>query len=251
MLVNEGEYDIHADVEDRHWWWRARREILERVISRFRPASTDALRIAEIGCGSGGNLPMLARFGTVLGAEKEERAIAFLHQKRGDRFEVVRHAIPEALPGRFHVIGMFDVLEHLRDDAGALRWVAGHLEPDGIVVITVPAFRFLWTGQDEVAQHFRRYTPAGLLAVLPPELEVLHLTCFNSLLFAPIAAVRAVMNVAALGSKRPRSHLGIPPEPINSVFFRIFRLERHFVPRARLPFGVSALLVARRKSRSA
>jgi SAM-dependent methyltransferase len=146
---------------------------------------------------------------------------------------------------------MFDVLEHIADDAGALRWAVDQLRPGGILVLTVPAFRFLWTEQDEAVHHHRRYTLESLARLVPPELSVVHLTYFNSILFLPIAAVRAVMNALPRSSGAPRSHLGIPPEAINWLFYRLFRLERHLVPTKRLPVGVSALLVARRNSPSA
>ena len=249
-VVDSPQYDILANVEDAHWWWRARREILRDVIDRFRPAG-GGLRLLEVGCGSGGNLPMLAEFGAVVGAEREARAIDLLRARRGDAFHVVPHAIPEPLPGRFDVIGMFDVLEHVEDDAGAMRWAARQLEPGGIVVVTVPAFQFLWTEQDDAVHHTRRYTTGDLTRVLPPEIELVHLTYFNSLLFAPIAGVRALMNLVPRGDRPPRSHLGVPPAPINALFYRLFRLERHVVPAASIPFGVSALLVGRRRRESA
>jgi SAM-dependent methyltransferase len=250
--LERAEYDVHAIVEDRHWWWRARREIVGDVIARFAPASVPGgLRVAEVGCASGGNLAMLARFGSVLGTEREGSAITHFRQKRGDAFRVVQHAIPEPLPETFHILAMLDVLEHLPDDAGAVQWAAEHLAPGGILVVTVPAFRFLWTEQDDAVHHLRRYTPATLVRLLPPSLELLHVTCFNSILFLPIAAVRAVMNLAPRGDRAPRSHLGVPPEPINALFYRLFRLERHLVPTRRLPLGVSVLLVARRGPGSA
>jgi SAM-dependent methyltransferase len=247
--VDAAEYDIHTAVEDRHWWWRARREILAEVIARFLPpAPHGGMRIADVGCGSGGNLRMLSRFGDVLGAERDPRAIEFLREKLGREFRVVQHSIPEALPGPFDLLAMFDVLEHVQDDRRAMRWAAEHLAPGGILVITVPAFQFLWTEQDDAVHHYRRYSPDRLAQIVPDSLELLHLTCFNSLLFAPIAATRTVMNLIPRGTRAPRSHLGIPPRPINELFYRLFRLERHFVPRVRLPLGVSVLLVARRTS---
>jgi len=246
--VDAAEYDIHTAVEDRHWWWRARREILDRVITRFLPAAPPGgLQIAEVGCASGGNLRMLSRFGNVLGAEMDERAIAFLREKRQSEFRVIHHAIPQPLPGKFDVLAMCDVLEHVEDDRGAMQWAANHLNPGGILVITVPAFQFLWTEQDDAVHHFRRYSPEQLADLVPADLELLHVTCFNSLLFAPIAAVRAVMNQLPRGDRAPRSHLGVPPEPINGLFYRLFRLERFVVPKLSLPLGVSVLLVARRK----
>jgi SAM-dependent methyltransferase len=246
--VDAAEYAVHTAVEDRHWWWRARREILGRVISRFLPPAPEGgLQIAEVGCASGGNLRMLSGFGHVLGAEMDERAIAFLREKRQSEFRVIQHTIPEPLPGKVDILAMCDVLEHVADDRGAMQWAANHLTPGGILVITVPAFQFLWTEQDDAVHHFRRYTPAQLAGLVPDELELLHLTCFNSLLFAPIAAVRAIMKQLPRGSRAPRSHLGIPPEPINQLFYQLFRLEQFVVPKLRLPLGVSVILVARRK----
>lgn len=240
------EYDVMARVEDRHWWWRARRDILSDFIGRFAPTPTrGARRLVEVGCGSGGNLPMLSRFGEVLGAEHDAHAIDQLRRKRGGAFRVIRHTIPDPLPGPFDVLAMFDVLEHIRDDEAALDWAARQLSPGGVLIATVPAFGFLWTEQDDAVHHFRRYTPATLAKRLPHNLELLHLTCFNTILFAPIATVRAAMNVLSRRNRPPRSHLGMPPAPINSLFYHVFRQERHLLRRIRFPVGVSVLLVAR------
>jgi SAM-dependent methyltransferase len=249
--VEQAVYDQLAESEERHWWWRARREIFEAVIHEYAPAAeTNGLRLVEVGCGSGGNLPMLANFGAVVGAEPEAKAISDFRRKRGHAFTVIRHRVPEPLPARYHVIAMFDVLEHIADDAGALVWAAEQLEPGGILVLSVPAFQFLWTEQDDAAHHFKRYTLQQLIRLVPPSLSVVHVTCFNSLLFPPILAVRTILRMRRRKNHAPRTHLGVPPEPFNWLFYRILRLERHFVPRRRLPFGVSILLVGRRQSES-
>lgn len=252
-LLEQAEYTTMAALEEGHWWWRARREILADVIERHVPSpAAGPVRVAEVGCGTGGNLPMLARFGEVLGAEHEPAALEHLRRKHGTTFNVIQHTVPQPLPGRFHILGMFDVLEHIEDDARALTWVSDQLEPGGIAVLTVPAFQFLWTEHDEAAHHFRRYTPATLRAVVPETLEVVHLTCFNALLFAPIAAVRAAMRLLPRRKGGPpRSQVGKTPEPLNWLLYQLFRLERHVVPRYRSPVGVSVLAVLRRKPDSA
>ena len=237
-----------AQIEDRHWWCRARREILATAIERFSTRSAASrIRLAEVGCGSGGNLPMLATFGRVLGTEPDVATVDYLRRTRGEAFEVICQPVPAPLPGKFHVIAMFDVLEHIEDDRGALAWVSDHLEPGGIVVLSVPAFRFLWTEQDEAAHHFRRYTPDELVNVVPESLTIEHVSCFNTLLFPAILAVRTAMQLRRRKNRPPKTHLGIPPEPFNWLFYRIFRLERHFVCRLRFNLGVSILLVARRR----
>ncbi len=246
--MDQSVYDKLTEVEDRHWWWRGRRDIIAAAIERYAPRTSQRIRIAEVGCGSGGNLAMLSRFGDVLGAEAETTAINHLRRKQGVHFDVVCHRVPDPLPRRYHVIGMFDVLEHIEDDAGAMKWAAEQLEPGGIAVLTVPAFQFLWTEQDEAAHHFRRYTLPDLLRVVAPSLSVEHVSYFNSLLFPPILAVRTAMRMTRRRDRPAKNHLGIPPEPLNWLLYQLFRLERHFVSRRRWAFGVSLLLVVRRQS---
>jgi SAM-dependent methyltransferase len=248
--VEQAVYNELAGCEEHHWWFRARRDIFASVIRKYAPRpSKGELRLIEVGCGSGGNLPMLSSFGAVIGAEPEPTAISYFLEKQGHAFSVIPHRVPEPLPGRYHVIGMFDVIEHIEDDAGALKWAAEHLEPGGILVVSVPAFQFLWTEQDEAAHHFRRYVPRQLLGLVPPSLSVDHLSCFNTLLFPAILAARGVMRKTTPPHRPPKLHLGIPPEPLNWLLYQIFRFERFFVPRWRVNVGVSILLVARRLAR--
>jgi SAM-dependent methyltransferase len=188
---------------------------------------------------------MLAGFGDAMGAEASSLAQAHDRRKFGDRFRTVEHRVPDALPGRFDVLCAMDVLEHIPDDVEAMRWVAQHLLPGGIAVITVPAFQALWTEQDEAVLHVRRYTPATLARLIPPELERVHLSCFNTILFPPILAVRAAMRMRRRGERPPRSHLGVPPTIFNEPLFWLLRAERDVVTRFSLPVGVSVLLVAR------
>lgn len=244
--MREDQYGIHAEIDRRHWWWRARREIALAAIARVRPW-TGGLRVVEVGCGTGGNLPSLGALGSVLGAEPNPAAVEVARARLGGAGEVIRHEIPEPLPGRFDIMFLFDVLEHLDDDTGALSWAARQLEPGGVLLATVPALDCLWSEQDEAVEHRRRYTRATLLSAVPPGLEVVQLTYYNTLLFLPILAARLAMRLMRpLRRGPPRSHLGVPPHPLNEVLYQLFRLERHLAPGRRLPVGVSLLLVARR-----
>jgi len=246
--MERDEYRLMAEVEDEHWWWRARREILSKTIDRYlAPGAGGPRAVLELGCGTGGNLPMLERYGAVTGAESESAAIDFLRRKHGDRFVVIQHAIPDPLPRVYDVICMFDVLEHIEDDEGALRWVARHLAPGAIAILTAPAFPFLWTEHDEAAHHYRRYTPGALRRIVPAELEVVHLTCFNTILFPPVAAVRLGTKLLP-GRYRPQgTNMKMPPRFLNWLLYRIFRTDRHLAHRARAALGVSVLAVLRRR----
>jgi SAM-dependent methyltransferase len=241
------EYELMSSVEDVHWWWRARREILADTIRAHLPDFGVVRSVAEVGCGTGGNLPMLAEFGEVMGAELEPSAVVRAHEKHGGRFKVVRHSIPEPLPRSVHLLGMFDVIEHVADDAEALRWAAQQLVPGGLVLITVPAFDFLWTRHDEAAHHFRRYSPASLRAIIPPDLQVLHLTCFNVLLFPVVTIIRTALRLVPRAVQPHKTHMGLPPKPLNELLYRLFRIERRLAPHWRFPLGVSVLAVLRRR----
>ena len=246
--MNANEYEIMAHAEGRHWWWRARRDIVATVIRNYAPLGKNReLSVGEIGCGTGGNLPVLAQFGHVTGAEASDIAVSRLRRKFGDSFDIRKHAIPEDLPITFDILCCLDVLEHISDDAEAMEWIAGHLTTGGIAVVTVPALDMLWSGQDEAARHYRRYTRDSLLRLVPPDVEVLHVTYFNTILFPVIALVRAAMRWTRSTGSVPRSHLGVPPNVVNLVLFWLFRLERHIVCTGRSPLGVSLLLVLRRR----
>jgi SAM-dependent methyltransferase len=241
------EYEYMSSREEAHWWWRARREILAEVIARYAPKKAPAeIKVAEIGCGTGGNLPMLARFGNVLGVEHEPVALDRLREKFGTTYQVIRHSVPEPLPGTFDVLALFDVLEHIADDVAAMEWVSRQLNVGGIAVVTVPAFPFLWTEHDEAHHHFRRYTEDSLRKVVPPALQVVHASYFNTVLFAPIAAVRSVLRLLPRRTGTARAQR--TPEFLDEILYRLFRLERKVVHRRRLPFGVSLLAVLRRVS---
>ena len=210
----------------------------------------DDRQVVEVGCGTGGNLPMLAQFGRVLAAEHETLALAHVRRQHEDRFEILPHTIPEPLPRKFDILAMLDVLEHIEDDAGALTWASEQLASGGVAVFTVPAFQFLWSELDVAVHHFRRYRPSTLRALVPPSLEILHLSCYNTLLFAPIACVRLAQRLLPKSVRTGGEQLDVPPRAINWLFYRLFRAERHVAPRFRVPFGVSLLLVLRRRAPS-
>jgi SAM-dependent methyltransferase len=234
-------YDNMARIDSRHWWFAARRKILARIIERQIRPRRDA-RILEIGCGTGANLDLLARYGRVEGIEPDPQARAFASARSG--IEICGGTLPggaEIADGCYDLIALFDVLEHIEDDGGALRELSTKLAPGGRLLITVPAMPWLWSAHDVAHHHHRRYTAAGLRQALAAGgLRPSYLTHFNTLLFPLVVAARGWGKI----SGREGGDDAIPSAPVNRLFEHVFASERHVVPRLPLPFGVSLAVVA-------
>jgi SAM-dependent methyltransferase len=230
----------HVEEDGRHWWFRGRQAVIRSVLGAALPRRP--LRLAEIGCGSGGLLGVLAELGEVVGVEASP---GFLEAARRRGFRVLPGSLPEEVPlpaGSQDAVLLFDVLEHIADDAGALRGAVRLLRPGGWLVLTVPAHRWLWSPHDEALGHHRRYSARGLRRLVEAAgLRPVRLTYFNTLLAGPVLLVRL------LGLSAGDGHDLVRPRPaVNGLLARVFSLEALWLRRANLPFGISLLLVARR-----
>lgn len=242
--MHESLYPQMRELEDHHWWFRGRRRIVAGVIQRLHlPAQA---RILDAGCGTGGNLPMLAGFGELTGAEFAAEAAA-LARARGV-CEVVRAGLPNEMPFtamQFQLVTLLDVLEHIDDDRASLQTLANLLTSGGHLLITVPAFPFLWGSHDESHHHKRRYRAAGLRArIAESGLDVQWLSYYNSSLFPAVAAVRLLHRLLPAGEVG--NELTLPPAPINVLLENLFAAEGHLLGRLPLPFGVSLIALARK-----
>lgn len=236
-------YQQMRNLEDRHWWFKGRRAIVASLL-QSSDLPQDA-RILDLGCGTGGNLAMLSEFGQVVGAELDEHA-AQLARERGIA-PIVRGKLPDALPldaGAFHCVTLLDVLEHIEDDRATLEAVNTLLAPEGKLLITVPAFPFLWGPHDEAHHHLRRYRARSLRQLLEDTgYEISMLSYCNTWLFPVAAAVRLLRQVIPGGGAG--AELSLPPAPINSLLAAVFASERHLL-RAGMPFGISLVVLAKK-----
>ena len=233
-------YDKMAELDDRHWWYRARREVIAALIRRRARPPKDA-QLLEIGCGTGHNLAMLAEFGHVEGLELDADARAVAEKRLGR--PVMGAPLPElrGVPEQhYDLIGAFDVIEHIDDDHAALASIARRLRPGGRLVVTVPAHQWLWSAHDEVNHHKRRYSKRALKRLFDESpLKLESIGYFNSLLF-PLAIAK---RLASRVSGAEDSDLKLPPAPINYLLERAFAAERRVVGRVPLPPGVSLFAV--------
>jgi SAM-dependent methyltransferase len=238
-------YRQYFELEGRHWWFLGRRKIFLAVLDQALGGRKE--RALDFGCGTGAFLPYLERYGDVSAVDVDESAVAFCHQR--GRSEVLHVRAGSPLPFEdetFDLVTTLDVIEHIDDDVTALRELRRVLRPGGVLLVAVPAFMFLWGDQDEISHHYRRYRAPQLARHLEQAgLTVERTSYFNSLLFAPIAAVRLLRRfVRAPTAERTDFTMG--PPALNALLGRAFGAEAGLIARTRLPVGVSLLAVARR-----
>jgi SAM-dependent methyltransferase len=239
------DYELQThQVEDRHWWYRGRRRVLENVIAELDLAS--GAEVLDAGCGSGRNMVELSRLGSVTGVELSDTSVA-LARERGYG-EVIAGSVLE-MPfedDRFDLAVSFDVIEHLEDDLAALRELRRTVRPGGALLLTVPAYQWLWSAHDEINHHHRRYTRASLQLVAERAgWRQTRTTYFNSLLL-PVAILLRVLERFDTKTTESSLDLWVPPTPVNWLLERPLALEAAMIGRGgRIPAGLSLLAVFR------
>jgi len=238
-------YPLVYQVEETHWWYVGRRRIIQSLVEKIcTTLNTSNPRILDVGCGTGANLKMLATFGAAEGVDISPQAVDFCRERGLDS---VKLGAIEQLPyesGSFEVVTALDVIEHLDDDVAGLREIRRVLSRNGRLLLFVPAFMFLWGVQDDVSNHRRRYTLPNLRsAVEAAGFSIEWSSYANISFFLPVLAVRSVMRWLGL---RAATEYGINVSLMNGPFSQLFAAERFILQRGRLPFGVSAVCIARK-----
>ena len=232
--------------EDRHWWYRGRRTVLDRVIDElgFDATAASRPRILDAGCGSGRNMIELARRGAVTAIELSPPSVEKARERGCG--EVVEGSVLEMpfADDSFELAVSLDVIEHLEDDLGALRELRRVVAPGGALLVTVPAYQWLWSGHDEINHHQRRYTRRSLQAVAERAgWSQTRTSYFNSLLL-PVAILLRVLDRFNRKTTESSLDLWVPPEPVNRLLELPLTLEATLIARGgRIPAGLSLLAV--------
>ncbi|MFN0090687.1 MAG: class I SAM-dependent methyltransferase [Acidimicrobiales bacterium] len=239
-------FDTMAAVAQRHWWYQGRRALVaDALAGRIRPGGC----AFDVGCGTAETLEVLRRLGAEPAVGSDLSRYALEHARRGAADPPpVLVSLAERLPvadGRLAVLTSMDVIEHLDDDLAALREYRRALEPGGVLLVTVPAYQWLWGEHDERAGHRRRYTPRRLRAVVEAAgFAIERVTPFNSFL-TPAAALmrRTPLRRLVRGAE---DELSMASPLVNRIMSGLGTAERALVRRGvRPPVGLSILLVGR------
>lgn len=239
--MNAEEYERLFRLEDRYWWFVARRELGVDFVRMHVPRRA---RVLDVGCGAGATARDLSAHGTVFACDLSERALAFCRQ-RG--LSALSLGDLQRLPFRtasLDCVVALDVLEHVSDDEKALSEIARVLKPNGTLVLSTPAYPLLWSGHDVALHHFRRYRKVQLKRLVERSgLAVVRLTYAVFLLFPLVAVARLV---GRLFGRRSRASLWWLGDLPNRILLALMRWENRLLRRTDLPWGVSLVLVARK-----
>lgn len=239
-------YGKFSEVEKKHWWFSGRRTILRSLFHQIDLPKNS--RILDAGCGTGGSFELLAPLGNIYGMDVNESALSAAGEK--GYVSLSRCDLPDEIPfggTRFDLIVLLDVLEHLEKDRESLDALRQRLNPGGWLLVTVPAYPWMWSGHDVLNHHYRRYTRRSLLGLFQElDMEIVWSSYFNSILF-PVALLARFLHAVA-GQKGLAKDLDIPPRILNKILYTIFQSERHLIHAKGLPFGLSLLALAKARS---
>lgn len=235
--------DLYEDLyvqEEKHWWHISKRNVVASMLGAFLRAKN--LKILDIGCGTGKVMDMLSHFGKVWGLDNNKKALSFC-RKRGFRHITFGEAADTGFEDDFFdVVTMLDVLEHT-DENATLQETRRILKPGGIMIITVPAYQWLWSLWDDVLKHKKRYTKRNLEAVVKQNgFTIMRFSYMYSFLVLPAFVFRKLKS----HKKSYESDFSTNPPFINFLFTLFSNIERYLVVRGRIPFGTSLILVCKK-----
>ncbi len=248
--MEERYYETYYQHETEHWWFRWRFKLIREVIGRIEGIPKRP-RMLDAGCGTGQMLKMLQHHGNAVGLDLSREAISFASSREARNLVLGTVTNPPFAEGSFDVALALDVIEHVDDDTAILQGLHALVRPGGALIVTVPAFQFLWSDHDRINLHRRRYRAAELRERLEESgFEIDRLTYCNTALFPVVAVVRRAQ--AVMRRFRPKaddelnSDLHRYPPVLNGLLYRLMLGETRLLRRFDLPIGVSILAVARR-----
>ena len=232
-------YKRHIDNFSKHWWFQARKEIIREIIDNKIKKKIDIL---DFGSGSGVNINMLSKFGFINIYEPHSDTKNYLKHKykNKNKFKI----LDKIKNQKFDLIILADVLEHIKKDKEVIEKLSNNLKHNGQILITVPAYQFLFSMKDITLGHYRRYNKTQILKLFQ-KFKIIKLTYFNFFLFIPISFLILFFKLFKINFIDKVE--SAPNQYINKTLFHIFSIERKIIKILDLPFGLSLLGLFKKK----
>ena len=239
--TSEWQYNVYK----KHWWYKARTRILDKIVSTMR--FEDTPDILEIGCGTGPNLEMLSKYGNVKGVEYSDYSLEIARRTLPD-IPVKKGWLPDNVDvwhQHFDLVCSFDVLEHVADDEAALRAIKGIMKKNGFLFLALPAYQWLFGPYDIEGGHYRRYDKKSAEKMLTRNgYAIQYSTYINTVLFPCVLVGRLAEKMKSGQFVTPKA-LQVPNTVVNTILYWLFVIESCYIPTLSAPFGASLLIVAR------
>ncbi|MDD3877595.1 MAG: class I SAM-dependent methyltransferase [Bacteroidales bacterium] len=243
------QYTYMFEVEDNHWWYVGNHENFLKILQRHN-LLRDGVSVLDAGCGTGKWLEILKKTNNIseTGIDFQEEALRYA-RTRGDmnlqQGDVNLNLFP---PSSFNLITSFDVICNREiDDNLVIKNFNSYLCKNGHLLLTVPAFQFLHSTHDEVVHTGKRYTRKQLRELLEKnDFEIIKISYVVCLLF-PIALIKRIIDKIFLPEKKDHNEVKMPPNFVNKLFLSFMRLENIFLKHISLPFGLSVMVLAKKK----
>lgn len=239
-------YKEFAKIDSSHWWHVGRQKIIEKQLAAVSNSKSHRLKILNVGAGTGGTIPTLEKFGEVTNADVSKEAVRYLKLKGYESTYFNSKKLPFK-NSSFDVVAALDVLEHTENDLETLIDWLRVLRPGGTLLITVPAYQWLWSDHDEANMHYRRYTKKSLLRVLDKAgVQDINKVSYMIVFSLPlIVGFRMLKKIKKRMGKTKKSSTKIDsvkiPASINSFFIKVLSFEGILQKIINFPFGTSVI----------
>jgi len=244
--MEDNEHAHLSDIEDDYWWNEGRRKILCDLIHE-QINNTKNLEILDVGCGPGGTSTAFLQFGNVIGTDVYFPGLKLAKNKGLMNVVASTSTLIPFRTEKFDVVTVLDVVEHVQEDKAVLKEIWRVLKPNGMIVVTVPAYQFLWSQHDIASSHVRRYNSRTITKVLKDsQFEIIRTSYFVSFLF-PLVAVYRLLTRYKIKNPNPKGDLVRFPRIINYIFKKILYFENRLLKKINLPFGLSVVCIAKKE----
>ncbi|MEW6735296.1 MAG: class I SAM-dependent methyltransferase [Acidobacteriota bacterium] len=233
-------------LENYYWWFVARRSLISEIV-RKEVVAHGRGRIVDVGCGTGANLAAISHYGIGFGVDIAPEAISLCRARGLNELTISRLERLTYRSESFDIITALDVLEHINDDLQAMGELYRICKPGGVLIVTVPAYGFLWSEHDEALHHRRRYTAYELRnKLMLAGFEIERCSYFITTLFFPILCIRIVQGIFKRSTHPKTSHIQLPAI-LNQLLIWLLAFEKWLFHYINLPFGVSIVCTARKR----